>query len=350
MYSLIRKRTDLPEMSLPLWILSVLLSAAAAWMGAQVAVSPAGGPVISLVFFTLSASIYCAVITLWRKISALLVTPVTALLLWFSDCGLFCTAAVTLSLLFVSWIAGVCLLSGETRFMRMTSLSCGIAVTLGLCTLAGFSLYYPSLSVLYDEVLLVVNAIVRQIPETTGIQLDAGAVSDLVRTVFLSLPALLGVMAEFLAASLILLCRAFMRILGCDEAFRSASDDGITTPRSFGGILLITLVLTLFTSPYDNPLLYCILSNILSVIVLPCAYVGIREFFGRMQRRFIIYRPGVAAEQPRPFPISAILLFFLLTFLIGVSGALFLTASMGATYILRAGKNGKSTPEHPSGS
>ncbi|MBQ7921274.1 MAG: hypothetical protein IJ325_01680 [Clostridia bacterium] len=347
---LIRKRADLPEMTWPLAVISVLLTVAAAWMGAEIGVSPMGGPVTALPFLALSAAVYSAVIVLWRKVAALLITPITALCLWISDCGMFCTVTVSLSLLFVSYLTGICLLAGEKRFMRMTSLSCGIAVALGLCAAAGVSLAYPSLSAFYEETVDAVDILLKQLPETAGISPDTYSAADLAHTMFLSLPALLGVTAELLAASVLFLCKTFLRIFDCAAYFHPDADAGITTPRSFGAVALITLILTLLTSPMDNPLLYSILSNILSVITIPCAYVGVREFFGRMQKKVFIYHLSPSGVRRRHFPLSSVLLLVFLTLFLGLSGALSLSAAMGAFYILRAGRTADPAPEQSSGS
>ena len=103
--------------------------------------------------------------------------------------------------------------------------------------------------------------------------------------------------------------------------------------------------MALLTSPYDNPLLYSMLSNILSVLSLPCAYVGIRELFRRMQHRFFFYRLHTAETPRRPFPILTVLLLLFLTLVMGPSTALSLSSAIGAFYILRTRKAGDNTAD-----
>lgn len=341
----VRKRTDLPEMRWTLALVSVLVSVGCAWLGTVVSTSPAGGLLWALLLWSVSTAFYSGLILLWHNAVWILVTPITGFCLWASGYGLFTVLSVSLALLFIARLAAAGWLEPKTRFVRMALLSCGIAFVLAGCLFVGLSLQYASFDAFYADALVTVDLLLTRFAEAGNTTFSSGTASALLHTMFLSLPALLGVTAELLAASVLFLCRTFLRILDCEEYFHTAADDGITTPRSFGAVSLVVLLMALLTSPYDNPLLYSILSNILSVLSLPCAYVGIRELFRRMQHRFFFYRLHTAETQRRPLPLSTVLLFVFLTLVMGLSTALSLSSALGAFYILRAKKIGGNTAD-----
>ncbi len=84
---------------------------------------------------------------------------------------------------------------------------------------------------------------------------------------------------------------------------------------------------------------------LLSVLSLPCAYVGIIELFRRMLHRSFSYRLHTGEIQRRPFPLSTVLLLLFLTLVMGLSTALSLSSALGAFYILRTKKAGDNTAD-----
>ena len=338
---LARKRADLPEMNAALLIVVQLISVVFAFVGTAVFDS-AGGLIMALPFWMVSAAVYCTIFLLQRKFIALLVTPITGLCLWTAGYDIFCVIALPLSLLFVSLLAAVCLLTGKTRFWRMVYLSSGVAVLLVICGLAGFFTVYSSFSVFYDEMLLALDTVLAQITAAGNPVASSYTAAELLYTVLISLPAMLGVTAEIIAASVLFLSHAFLRFINAADYFTTAADHRITSPRSFGAISLLTLILTMLTSPYDNPFLYSVLSNILSVFLLPCAYVGIRELLGRMQKRS--FSSAYTGRQGhRRFSLTTVFLIAFLILLMGLSTALSLSAALGAFYILRTKQTGNPT-------
>ncbi|MBE6569391.1 MAG: hypothetical protein E7658_04120 [Ruminococcaceae bacterium] len=334
------KRTDLPQIRPALLMVAAILALGFAWMGA--AAAEAYGVLIALPFWTTAAAVCCSIIILWRSMAALLLVPVTALCLWAAGYGIFCVAAVSLTMLVVPWLAGWLMLNGKNRFVRITALSCGIALLLAAGSFAGFALYYDSFSAFHRDVLTAADILLKQAAAQGNFTFDAGMASGLTRTALLSLPAMIGAAAEFLAASVFFLSRTFLRILDCAEYFRHDTDGQITAPRSFGVLSLIALLLTLFTSPVDYPFLYCILSNILSVLALPCAYVGIREFCTGIQNRFFFFRIGPDGSVSRRIPLTFVFIGVFLVLVMGVPTVLTLSSALGAFYILRTRKTDES--------
>jgi len=334
---LIRKRDDLPEMTWMLVLLTTFVSVGFAWFGSILAVSPMPGIIAALPFLTFSAAAYSVLILLWRKIAALMIIPCTALCIWLSGCGLFCTVTVSLSLLFLAYLHAVSLLAKESRFIRMVSCSFGTAIVLLLSIAAWTAMHFTSFTEIINIAAAKMDVLIQQVSAVSNMQFAPNAAKNLVYSLIVSFPALLAVTAEILAALSMWLCHKILNITDCCGYFCPAADAGITTPRSFGGISLIILLLTVLTSPYQNPLLYSVLSNTLLVVSLPCAYVGVREFSGRMRQRLdeiaIFRQPDREYRSNSVFP--AVLLFLILIFLLGLSTALVLLSVLGALYILR---------------
>ena len=105
------------------------------------------------------------------------------------------------------------------------------------------------------------------------------------RSVTIALPALWLVIAEANAWLCDWICRRLFHLMDCERYFLPAEDEGITTPRYFGVLVLLLSFLLLTTSYRQNPRIYAVLTNCVLTIFPAATYVGLHEAALRIRDR-----------------------------------------------------------------
>ena len=333
-FSVMERRDDLPGMGLPLAVLLILLTAVFAGASARLA-TPVGGPLesqnlaglfASLPFLPAAIAFYSFLILLWRRVASLLATPVMfgVMLLFGADLGT--ALSLTLSLLFMSYVFAVCLISRETRFRRLMSLSLATALSLGLCLVAGIGLAYPGFDAFVEDYL-------RQIPAlfaaaANGMAAEGAVTGDwdaMARDLFVMLPAFFGAACVVLAWTADRCARLMFRLFGCEDVF-TRENEGVTMPASYAAVYAGVFLVTLLTPSEEYPRLYAMFRSVLLVMALPCAAVGVRGLSERLaDRLFYVTR-------------ERLLTVFLMAVAFAALGAmpfLMLTSAVGAVSVMR---------------
>ena len=139
-----QRRDDLPEMTLPLAVLLVLLSCAFSALAAYLMTSGKAGVAAAVLLVPAVSCLYSLIILLWRRLASLTVTPLSAALMLITGSGLYETAVISATVLLCSYVYATSMMAKENTFRRMISLS----LSFSLCTLLALIGYagmnYPS--------------------------------------------------------------------------------------------------------------------------------------------------------------------------------------------------------------
>lgn len=348
-FSVMRRRDDLPEMTLPLAILFLFGVALFAAAGAKLA-SPAVpdapfdpqnliGAAAAIPFLPLAACLYSLLILLWRRIASLLATPAAFLLMLAFGADLFTSVVISVSMLFAAYVFAVSLISRENRFRRLTSLAFAIAACLILVMIAWTGLHFDSFSAFTEAYMTEIPVLIGQI-YNAYISTAAGGVTaaselsqiptfyleKMARDLLMMCPAYLGVLSIALAWFMDFLSSTAFRILDCEDVFIEITHR-ITLPFSYAVVYAGVFVLSLLTSPQYNPMLYVMLRSVLYVMLLPCAAVGIAGLMRILEDKLYYLT--------REKLLAAMILIFAFTFL-GVSAFLLITSAAGAGIVITA--------------
>lgn len=349
-FSVMRRRDDLPEMTLPLALLFLFGVALFSAAGAKLA-SPAVpsscfdsqnllGAVASLPFLPLAACLYSLLILLWRRIASLLATPAAFLLMLAFGADLFTSVVISVSMLFVSYVFAVSLISRENRFRRLTALSFAIAACLILTIIAWIGLRFDSFALFTETYMTEIPALIGQIynayisSATGGITAASGAsqiptfyLEKMARDFLMMCPAYLGMLSIAMAWFTDFLSSTAFRILDCEDVFIEITHR-ITMPFSYAVVYAGVFVLSLLTSAEYNPMLYVMLRSVMDVMLLPCAAVGIAGLMRILEDKLYYLT--------REKLLAAIILIFAFAFL-GMSTFLLVTSAVGAAIVIKAG-------------
>lgn len=343
-FSVMRKREDLPEMTLPLAVLLIvgvaLFSSAGAKLASPVADSEAlyfesqnlAGIAACMPFLHLAVCLYALIILLWRRFASLLATPVAIAIMLAFGAELFTTVIISVAMLLVSYVYATSLIAGENRFRRLTSLSVTIATCLLLASIAWIGLNFYSFSDF-------INAYMQEIPELIGqiyssymgtanmtsAELPSFYLEKMARELLVMCPAYLGMLSIAFAWFVdFITCTAF-RILDCEDVFIEITHR-ITLPFSYALVYAVVFVLSLLTSAKYNPMLYVMLRSVLYVMLLPCAAVGVSVIMQRLEDRLYY----MTREKLLAFIIIVLALAFF-----GIFPFLLITSALGACVVIK---------------
>ena len=344
-FSVMRKHDELPEMTLPLAVLLMLgtavFSAAAARLATPVSPEPFEpmnllGCAASLPFLPLAVCLYALIILLWRRTASLLATPASFGMMLAFGAELFTAAAYSLMLLLSAYVFAVSLMGKETRFRRRLTLTLAAALSLSLILIAWIALRFGSFERFTERYMEDVPAYLGEAyasfyaagtPASMGnptpeiVAAPAESLRSAARELFVMLPAYLGILSTALAWLTDALCRTAFRLLGCEDCFLDGSKK-ITMPRRFAVIYAAALTLALFTPQTAYPMLYALFRSVLTVMILPCAAVGVGGAAEGLEER--LYN---GAQEKL---IAGLLLFF--AFCLLGAGTFLLIASLYGVY------------------
>ena len=342
-FSVMRRRDDLPAMRWPMAILFIFLTAVTGAAAARLA-TPAipddplasqniAGIAASLPFIPLSVMLYAQIILLWRKVASLLATPATFGMMLLFGARLSVACALSLALLFMSYVFAVSLITKETRFRRMASLTVAAAVSLGLCLAVRIGFDYGSFSAFADAYMVSTPAAIARVYETlvaragaVSMQPDITVLRSMAREAIMLAPAFFGILCVLIAWTADRLIRRMFALIGCPEVFTD-EHAGVTMPFSYAAVYAAIFVPTLFTPASDFPLLHAILVNALLILALPCAAVGVRGIADWLEDRLFY--------MTRERALAAILLFVAFVTLRAYP-FLLVTSAVGAYSVIKA--------------
>lgn len=267
--SVMTKRDDLPAMRLPLAVLMTAATILMSVVSGRLAEDFVGA-VAALPFMALSVCLYALIILLWRRVASLLVAPLVFSVLLFARVPLFTASAISVSLLFVSYVFAVSLIAGESRFRRLTSLSMSISLCLGLIVISYAGLHADSydtfVSLCMERLSYVIGTVCKMPPSLTYIRKTA-------RGIIVLSPAYLAAVSSALAWFTELLAKSMFRLLGCRDLFIRVTHR-ITLPLPYALIYGTAFLLLTATIPDSSPFTYALLSSVVISMILPCAAVG----------------------------------------------------------------------------
>lgn len=300
-FSVMRRRDDLPAMRWPMAVLFILLTAVSGAAAARLA-TPAvpedplasqniAGIAASLPFLPLAVMLYAQIILLWRRVASLLATPATFGLMLLFGARMSEACALSLAILFMSYVFAVSLITKETRFRRMASLTVAAAVSLALCLAVRIGFDYGSFSAFADAYMDAGSAAIAQIYVTlaeragaAAVQPDLTVLREMAREAIMMAPAFFGILCVLLAWTADRLIRRMFALIGCPEVFTD-EHAGVTMPFSYAAVYAAVFVPALFTPSSVFPLLHAILVNALLILALPCAAVGVRGIADWLEER-----------------------------------------------------------------
>lgn len=329
LFSVMRRRDDLPEMRLPLALVLMLGTALFSCAGAHLLTSSVestgslvsmAGFAASLVFLPAAVCSYAMIILLWRRYASLLTTPVTALMLYITGCGIFASAVFLLTVLVTAYAFAVSMISRETRFRRVAAVSFSFAVCLLLSLIALVGMRYGSAEGALDAVYSFVKDTLSALYQAAGSALEEHECARAAREVLSTLPAYIGIISLTLAAISDTLAKLLFRALDCEDIFISLSHE-ITMPRAFAFIYIASAVMFFLSSGSDFTLLYIMMKSLTYIMILPCAAVGIGEIMKKPEDEYFAANPRNAA---------ALVTVFLTVMFLGIRIVLVIASVCGA--------------------
>ena len=270
MFSVMRRRDDLPTMTVPLVILLTAAIAVLTAVAGQLS-SDAVGVIASLPFLALASCLYALIILLWRRFASLLVTPLSFAAMLLSGSAMFTAVTVTLSLLFTSYVFAVSLIAREPRFQRLGSLAAAAAICITLTVVAYAGFRAPS----YEAfVRLCMDGLSSLLGTAYGMPPSEPYVREAARNILVLTPSYLAVVSLALAWFTETMAKSMFRLLGCSDLFIGITHR-ITLPLPYAVIYVTAFSLVLMTAPDQAPLLYTMLNSLMIAMMLPCAAVGL---------------------------------------------------------------------------
>ena len=280
-FAVIRRRDDLPSMTLPLAVLMTVMIVLFTSIAGRLAASDFVGAAASLPFLALSVCLYALMILLWRQAAAFLVTPLSFGAMFWSGSSLFAAVTITLSALLMSYVFAVSLLSREPKFKRLGSLSAAAAVclTLTVVAYAGFRAgsYEAFAALCMDELSVLLG-------NAYGLAYTESYVRESARSLLVLAPAYAAALSILFAWFTELLAKSMFRLLACTDLFIGITHR-ITLPLPYALIYIVVFFLTMLTIPEQSPLLYALLNSVMIAMMLPCASVGCTVILRKLRVR-----------------------------------------------------------------
>lgn len=285
LFSVMRRHDELPEMSVPLTLLMMLgcilftaasgkLATPAEPYGPDVSSSGYIGMAVSLLFLPVVGCMYASVILLWRKVASLLVTPICFGVMLWAGVRLFPAAAISLSMLFCSYVYATSLISGETRFRRMTALAAASGICVALTGAAYIGLYFGGFDSFADWYMEYVPLRMGEVYMNAGMTVPETELAYGCRQLLMMVPAYTAVLAITLAWITEFLMHTLFRVLDCEEVFIETSEQ-ITMPVSYAVVYGVVFLLSWLTPAQSHPFLHILLESITCAMILPCAAIGL---------------------------------------------------------------------------
>jgi len=270
MFSVMRKRDDLPEMTIPLVILMTAGTLVLTSAAGRLASGDLPGAAAALPFVAVATCLYALIILLWRRIASLCATPLTFAVMMLSGSSQFAAVTITLSTLLMSYVFAVSLISREPKFKRIGSLAAAAATCLVLTAVA-FAGFRAEPSEAF--IAFCMDELSALIGNACGMPATESYVRETAREILVLTPALTVVLATAFAWFTELLAKSMFRLLNCTDRFIGITHR-ITLPVPFAVIYAAAFLLTMMTVPEQAPLLYTLLNSIMIAMMLPCTAVG----------------------------------------------------------------------------
>lgn len=320
-FAVMRRRDDLPSMTLPLAVLMTAVIVVFTCVAGRLASSELIGTAAALPFLTGAVCLYALIILLWRKFAAFLVTPLSFAAMLGTGSSRFAAVTITLSLLFVSYVYAVSLISREAKFRRLLSLSVSAAVciVLTLTAWAGFraSSYHDFVGYCMDGLSGLLAGAYNMAPSDAYVRESA-------RNFLVMTPAYLAILSLALAGLTELLTRNMFRLLGCTDLFIGITHR-ITLPLSYAVIYLSAFLLSMLTVPGESPLASLLLNSTVTAMMLPCAAVGTSMTLRKIRARMYY------ASQKRGLTLLLMAMAFAA---MGIVNALMILSVAGAWFVI----------------
>ncbi len=320
-FSVMRKRDDLPAMTLPLALLMTTLVAVFTSAAGRLLSAGDAGLFAALPFLALSACAYSLIILLWRRAASLMVTPLSFGAMLFTGSTLFVAATVSLSLLVTAYTFAVSLIARESKFRRLTSLSVATGVCLVLSVIAYAGLRTSSYAEFAE---LCMTELSSLLGGAFGLDPASFYVRGIARKLLVMTPAYTVVLSISLAWFTEFLTKRMFRLLDCSDLFIGITHR-ITLPLPYALLYITALTLTVMTLPEQYPFLYTMLSAVMTAMMLPCAAVGISQTLRKIRVRMYY------ASQKRA--LTALLMVFAVTAM-GLGNALLIFSAAGAYFVI----------------
>ena len=281
MFSVMRRRDDLPEMTIPLVVLMTAGTLVLASAAGRLASEDLPGAAAALPFVAVATCLYALIILLWRKAASLCATPLTFAAMILSGSSLFAAVTITLSTLLMSYVFAMSLISREPKFKRIGSLTAAAAVCLALTAVAFAGFRAES----YEAfVALCMDGLSALLGNAYGMPATESYVREAARGILVLAPALTVVLATAFAWFTELLAKSMFRLLACTDLFIGITHR-ITLPVPFAVIYASAFLLTMMTVPEQAPLLYTLLNSVMIAMMLPCTAVGISITLRKIRAR-----------------------------------------------------------------
>ena len=333
LFSVLRRRDDLPEMNVPLVLLCVFLITVFASVSAKLASSDYHSPVFSfagivsaMALCPMIVCLYSLIILLWRRVASLLVTPVMFAAMLLASHSVFWSLIFTLSALFTSYMFAVSMISRESRFRRSAVLAMAYAVSIALTAVAAIGLAFGTFEAFSAAYMESFPPVLRSVFTGMGYKtVHDRYYAELARAIIVKTPALIGVSSVVMALITDYLTSLSFRILDCENVFIEITGK-ITMPPSFALIYAAVFFMTVFTSYEHNPLIYEMLSGVSLVMMLPCALIGIAGFVRDMDERLYY----VTRER-----FLTLIMIAAAAAILGISNCITIASLMGAYFVIR---------------
>ena len=335
-FSVMQRHDALPEMSVPLTVLMmigfVLFSSSAGKLatpteayGTGVSSSGYVGMAASLLFLPAAGCMYASVILLWRRVASLLITPVGFGIMLWAGVRLFPAAVISLSLFLCAYVYAASLISGETKFRRMTALSAASGICIALTALGYISLYFGGFDAFSEWYMTALPEAMGRVYAAAGMTVPYTELAEGCRTLLLMLPAYTAAAAILLSWITEFLMHTLFRALECEKLFLETSGR-ITMPVSYAVVYAAAFLLTWITPADSSPMLHVMLSSITCAMILPCAAVGLSGVRRALEEKLCF----VTGEKM----LTAIILAVMLGIL-GIGGFTVLASIFGAGAVIR---------------
>lgn len=341
MLQVYRKRDDLPMLTLPLVVLlfAVIIgctAAGASVMGGSGALYRVPAFFAALPLFSLAVAAYGILIILWRRAASMVVTAVSLAVVWRLS-GIIVAVTLCLAVYVCAYVYASSFLLRESRFRRILHLTTAAA----LCLLAAGILFagYGWQGVPLTELpARMLDAATELFGKSTLFRDSAGYAA---RSFVVALPALWLMTAQAAACLSDFVCHKLFRLMECERYFVPQADEGITTPRYFGAMVMILSFLVLATSYRKNPLIYTTLINCVLVLFPPSVYVGLHEAAMRIRDRLADAYIIGKGHRARTITLITLLLIWGMAVL-GTTTVIFAFALYGAWQVVKQKKMEKS--------
>ncbi len=319
-FSVMRRRDDLPAMTLPLAALMMAVTLLFTSIAGRLA-SDLVGTAAALPFLALSTCMYSLIILLWRRFASLLVTPLSFAAMLLTGSTLFAAVTITLSTLFTSYVFAVSLISREPKFQRLGSLSVAAALCLVLTVVAYAGFHAPS----YDAfVTLCMDGLSGLLGSAYGAVPTESYIREAARNILVMTPAYTAVLSIAFAWFTETMAKSMFRLLNCCDLFIGITHR-ITLPLPYAVIYASAFLLTMMTVPEQYPFLYTMLNSLVIAMMLPCAAVGISMTLRKIRVRMYY------ASQKRALTVLLMMFAFAA---MGVINAVMILSVAGAYFVI----------------